>query len=81
MAEFAENLERQLGVPVIDGVITAGKFAEAIVELGKTTSKIKTYQPPENKSFNGILSNFGNTKILTENISLLYFKIHFLRLC
>jgi allantoin racemase len=63
MAEFAENLERQLGVPVIDGVITAVKFAEAIVELGKTTSKLKTYQPPENKPFNGILSNFGSTKI------------------
>ncbi|EJL44660.1 hydantoin racemase [Brevibacillus sp. CF112] len=60
MAEFANNLEKELGVPVIDGVVAAVKFAEAIVDLGKTTSKLKTYLPPEKKAFIGMLSSFGS---------------------
>lgn len=60
MAEFADNLEKELGVPVIDGVVAAVKFAEAIVDIGKTTSKLKTYQFPEKKSFTGILSDFSS---------------------
>ena len=60
MAEFAENLEKQLGIPVIDGVVAAVKFAEAIADLGKTTSKHKTYKYPEKKSYTGIFSSFGS---------------------
>jgi len=60
MAEFADNLEKELGVPVIDGVVAAVKFAEAIVDLGKTTSKLKTYKYPESKPFTGIFSSFGS---------------------
>ncbi|WP_047154812.1 aspartate/glutamate racemase family protein [Aneurinibacillus tyrosinisolvens] len=59
MAEFANNLEKELGVPVIDGVVAAVKFAEAIVDLGKTTSKLKTYKLPEPKHFTGIFADFG----------------------
>jgi allantoin racemase len=60
MAEFANELEEELGVPVIDGVVAAVKFAEGIVELGKKTSKIKTYKEPEKKNYTGTLSHFGS---------------------
>lgn len=60
MAEFANELEEELQVPVIDGVVAAVKFAEAIVDLGKTTSKLKTYKSPETKQFTGMLAPFGS---------------------
>ncbi|MCM3760146.1 aspartate/glutamate racemase family protein [Alkalihalobacillus oceani] len=60
MADFADSLETELGVPVIDGVVAAVKFAEAIVDLGKTTSKHKTYKAPERKPFTGMLQPFAN---------------------
>lgn len=63
MAEFADRLEQELGVPVFDGVVAAVKFAESIVDLGKTTSKLKTYKYPEKKPFIGILNTFGNTAL------------------
>lgn len=60
MAEFANQLEQELGVPVIDGVVAGVKFAEAIVDLGKTTSKLKTYKSPEKKPYIGLLNQFGS---------------------
>ncbi|QIN80102.1 aspartate/glutamate racemase family protein [Rubrobacter marinus] len=59
MADFANSLEEELGVPVIDGVVAAVKFAEGIVDLGKKTSKLKTYKPPEKKGFTGAMKGFG----------------------
>jgi allantoin racemase len=59
-ADFADDLERELGIPVLDGVVCAVKFAEALVELGKTTSKRKTYRPPETKAFTGMFAPFGS---------------------
>ena len=34
--------------------------AEAVVELGKTTSKRKTYRTPETKAFTGMFERFGS---------------------
>ncbi|RSK47443.1 aspartate/glutamate racemase family protein [Bacillus canaveralius] len=62
MAEFADSLEKELGVPVIDGVVAGVKFAESIVDLGKKTSKLKTYKYPEKKEFKGTLKNFGQSQ-------------------
>ncbi|PLR80376.1 Asp/Glu/hydantoin racemase [Bacillus canaveralius] len=62
MAEFADSLEKELGVPVIDGVVAGVKFAESIVDLGKKTSKLKTYKYPEKKEFKGTLENFGQSQ-------------------
>lgn len=59
MADFANSLEAELGVPVIDGVVAAVKFAEALVDLGKKTSKAKTYKYPEKKAFTGAMAGFG----------------------
>ena len=58
-ADFADELESELGIPVLDGVVCAVKLAEAVVELGKTTSKSKTYRFPERKAFTGAFSRFG----------------------
>ena len=58
-AEFADGLEAELGIPVLDGVVCATKMAESIVEIGRKTSKYKTYRYPEQKSFTGMLQQFG----------------------
>jgi allantoin racemase len=60
-AQFAAELEKELHIPVLDGVVCAVKMAEAIVELGKTTSKYKTYRPPEEKTFAGMFAKFGRS--------------------
>ena len=60
-ASFADKLEKELGIPVLDGVVCAVKFAEAVVDLGKTTSKYITYRPPEEKRYAGAFERFGNT--------------------
>ena len=57
--QFADELERELEIPVLDGVVCAVKMAESLVELGKTTSKYKTYRPPEKKAYTGIFKHFG----------------------
>lgn len=49
MAGLEEAITERLGVPVIDGVGAAVKFAEALVGLGLRTSKIGAYAPPEPK--------------------------------
>ncbi len=61
-AQFATELEGDLNIPVLDGVVCAVKIAEAaeaIVELEKTTSKYKTYRLPEGKAFSGMFAKFG----------------------
>ncbi len=60
-AAFADDLEKDLGIPVLDGVVCAVKLAEALVELGKTTSKHFTYRPPETKRFAGAFERFGQS--------------------
>jgi allantoin racemase len=49
MAGLEEAITEQLGVPVIDGVGAAVRFAEALVSLGLQTSKVGAYAPPEPK--------------------------------
>ncbi|MDP6705770.1 MAG: aspartate/glutamate racemase family protein [Alphaproteobacteria bacterium] len=61
-ADFALELEAELEMPVLDGVVCAVKLAEALVELGKRTSKTLTYRVPEAKPFTGILERFGNSE-------------------
>ncbi len=60
-ARFAAELEAELGVPVLDGVVCATKQAELLVGLGLKTSKLKTYRPPERKRFTGMFSHFSTT--------------------
>lgn len=58
MTKFAEQLEQKLGVPVFDGVVSAVKLAESLVDIGKTTSKRLTYQYPSAKKYCGIAESF-----------------------
>ena len=53
MAGLEEAITKELGVPVIDGVGAAVRFAEALVSLGLRTSKVSTYAPPEPKEIIG----------------------------
>jgi allantoin racemase len=62
-AQFAQELEDELNVPVLDGVVCATKQAEILVSLGKQTSKLKTYRPPERKQFTGMFEHFSTNKI------------------
>lgn len=51
--DFVEDLQKSLGVPVLDGVAPAVKYAEALVQMGITTSKHLTYRAPEPKKITG----------------------------
>lgn len=53
MSGLDHELEERLGVPVIDSVAAAVKMAEALVGLGKRTSKALTYKPPATKLIKG----------------------------
>lgn len=53
MVSFTRELEKSLGIPVFDGVTAAVKMAEALVCLGKTTSKKLYFSAPEKKAYIG----------------------------
>jgi allantoin racemase len=53
MAALARTLQQRLGVPVIDGVGVAVKFAEALVGLGLATSGSGDYARPLPKPYTG----------------------------
>ncbi len=51
--DFVDQLKGELGVPVLDGVMPAVKFAEALVKMGLKTSKVNTWKYPEEKEYQG----------------------------
>lgn len=53
MSGLDVELEARLGIPVVDSVRASVKMAEALLGLGKRTSKVGTYQPPESKVLKG----------------------------
>jgi allantoin racemase len=53
MTNFANQLEMSIGAPVFDGVVSAVKIAETMVDLKKYTSKVLTYNYPEKKKYKG----------------------------
>jgi len=63
MADLAKYLEGRLGVPVIDGVAAAVKFAEAIVGMGLRTSKAGDLAYPLPKPYVGKLSGYAPAKL------------------
>lgn len=60
MATLCRELQQRLGVPVIDGVAAAVKFAEALVALGLKTSKSGDYAPPLVKPWAGRAAGQGD---------------------
>ena len=59
MAELAARLATLHGLPVIDGVASAVKLAEALAALGFKTSKVGAYAHPRPKPHLGTLASFG----------------------
>ena len=59
MAPLCAELSGRLGVPVIDGVAAAVKFAEALGALGLRTSRRGDYAPPPPKPYAGVVSHLG----------------------
>lgn len=51
--DFVEELKNSLGVPVLDGVMPAVKYAEALVNMNLKTSKVNTWNYPEEKDYIG----------------------------
>ena len=60
MAALCRELQRRLGVPVIDGVAAAVKFAEALVALGLKTAKTGDYAIPLAKPWAGWAARLGD---------------------
>jgi allantoin racemase len=58
MADLATRLSEQHGLPVVDGVASAVKLAEAFSALGLKTSKIRSYAQPQPKAYLGSLASF-----------------------
>lgn len=59
MAPLCAELSARLGVPVIDGVAAAVKFAEALAALGLRTSGRGDYAPPPPKPYAGCVTHLG----------------------
>jgi allantoin racemase len=59
MTDLARDLERQAGVPVLDGVACAVSLAESLVRLGLRTSKRNTYAAPLAKAYAGAFARFS----------------------
>ena len=59
MAALTAELQRRLGVPVIDGVAVAVKFAESLAALGLRTSKQGDYASPLPKPWAGAMQSLG----------------------
>lgn len=46
MAGYSDEIERELGVPVLDPLVVALKVTEAIVDMGQTHSRVGLYATP-----------------------------------
>ena len=59
MADLAQELSDEHGVPVLDGVACAVRLAESLVGLGLRTSKRGGYATPRAKPFTGIFAPYS----------------------
>jgi len=59
MTALAQILSRELGLPVIDGVVAGVKLVEALVSLGLKTGKTGGYAKPIPKPYRGLLEPFA----------------------
>jgi allantoin racemase len=59
MADLARDLEREHGLPVVDGVAAAVKLAEGLHALGLKTSKVSSYANPLPKPYGGAFAPFA----------------------
>lgn len=60
MADLAEEVEHSVGVPAIDGVASAVKTIEGLIQLGMKTSKSGGYGYPLKRDYTGELSRYAS---------------------
>ena len=58
MVEFANSLEKEFSIPIIEGVSAATVLSEGIVKMNKSTSKIGGYAFPRQKEYIGEMKKF-----------------------
>jgi len=51
MMSLDKRIQEAVGVPVLDGTVSAVKMAEALYDYGLTTSKVAAFAWPEKKEF------------------------------
>lgn len=59
MADLANALSQEHGLPVVDGAAAAVKLCEGLVGLGLKTSKIGGYANPMPKAYQGVFARFA----------------------
>lgn len=59
MADLAQSLSREHGVPVVDGAAAAVKLCEALVNLGLKTSKVGGFAAPRAKAYAGLFAPYA----------------------
>ncbi len=62
MTDLARDLEKEAGIPVLDGVACAVSLAESLIRIGLKTSKRNTYAPPLAKPYAGDFARFSPEK-------------------
>jgi len=60
MANLTQQISREVGLPVVEGVTAALKLAESLVSLGLYTSKYGDLAYPRPKTFTGKFSELSN---------------------
>jgi allantoin racemase len=61
MADLTAQIQKKIGLPVVEGVTAAVKLAESLVSLGLGTSKYGDLAPPRPKLFTGQFAHLSNT--------------------
>ncbi|MBZ9842792.1 aspartate/glutamate racemase family protein [Mesorhizobium sp. CA5] len=64
MADLANSLSEEHGVPVLDGVVCAVTLAESLCKVGLRTSKIGGYAAPRGKRFAGMFAPLSPTEVV-----------------
>ena len=67
MADFAAELSKQFGLPVVDGVSAAVKMIEGLVSMNLTSSRANGYASPGRKTYHGKFSVYAPTEAPTNN--------------
>lgn len=61
MADLTAQIQKEIGLPVIEGVTAAVKLAESLVSLGLGASQYGDLAPPRPKLFTGQFEHLSNT--------------------
>jgi allantoin racemase len=66
MADLAERLSKEAGMPVLDGVSCAVKLAEGLASLRLSTARCGPYAALQPKKYSGIFSSWNTGMIAHE---------------